>query len=135
MNGQGPENVKEMCCVIKWMLDHPNVGWKCQPQGEFDDHGSISSKMSGMSGATCGLNKQDSGSVTGCLSCLMGVLTAWRSKAQTLCALSSSESEYIAIRESVKEALFAKQIVEDIGHKVEGTDSCALSQSGGDQHG
>ena len=42
-----------------------------------------------------------------------------KSMTQPLCALSSSKSEYIVIREPVKEALFAKQINEDIGHKVE----------------
>ena len=48
-----------------------------------------------------------------------GVPMAWKSKAQPLCSLSSSESEYIAISELVKEVLFAKQTVEDFGCKVE----------------
>ena len=49
----------------------------------------------------------------------MGVLMAWKSKAQPLCSLSSSESECIATSELVKEALFAKQTVEDFGCKAE----------------
>ena len=64
-------------------------------------------------------NKEDGRSVTGHLLCFMGALIAWKSKAQPLCPLSSSESEYIAISELVKEVLFAKQMVEDFGCKVE----------------
>ena len=64
-------------------------------------------------------NKEDRRSVTGHLLCFMGVPIAWKSKPQPLCSLSSSESEYIAISELVKEVLFAKQIVEDFGYKVE----------------
>ena len=55
----------------------------------------------------------------GVSSALHGVLIAWKSKAQPLCSLSSSESECIAISELVKEVLFAKQTVEDFGYKVE----------------
>ena len=28
MSGPGPENMKEMHCVINWVLDHPNLRWK-----------------------------------------------------------------------------------------------------------
>ena len=55
-----------------------------------------------------------------------GVQIAWKSKAQPLCALSSSESECIVISELVKEALFAKQVMEDIGHKVEVPIPCVV---------
>ena len=119
MSGAGPENMKEMHGIIKWVLDHPSVGWKCEPQVEFDDHGETRWKMSGMSDATWGSNKDDGRSVTGCFLHFMGVSMAWKSKAQPLCSLSSSESECIAIGELVKEALFTKQMVEDFGHKVE----------------
>ena len=66
-----------------------------------------------------GSNKEDGRSVMGCLPHFMGVPIAWKRKAQPLCSLSSSESECIAISELVKEVLFAKQMVEDFGHKVE----------------
>ena len=74
MSGLGPENMKEMCCVIKWVLDHPNVGWKCQPQVEFDDCGVIKWRMTGMSDAMWGSNEEDGRSVMGHLLCFMGVL-------------------------------------------------------------
>ena len=93
------------------------MGWKCEPQVEFDDHGEIRWKMSGISDATWGSNKEDGRSVMGCLPCLMGVPIARKCKTQPLCALSSSENECIAISELVKEALFAKQVTEDIGQR------------------
>ena len=47
VSGPGPENMKEMHGIIKWVLDHPSVGWKCEPQVEFDDCGEMRWKMSG----------------------------------------------------------------------------------------
>ena len=41
MSGPVPENMKEMHGIIKWVLDHPSVGGKCEPQVEFDDCGEI----------------------------------------------------------------------------------------------
>ena len=52
MSGPGPENMKEMHGIVKWVLDHPSVGWKCEPQVEFDDHVEMRWKMSGTSDAT-----------------------------------------------------------------------------------
>ena len=75
--------------------------------------------MSGMSHATWGSNKEDGRSVTGHLPHFMGMPMAWKSKAHPLCSLSSSESECTAISELVKDVLFAKQIVDNFGCKVE----------------
>ena len=74
--------------------------------------------MSGTSDATWGSNKEDGRSATGHLLHSMGASAMWKSKAQPLCSLSSSESKYIVISELVKETSFAKQTVEDFGHKV-----------------
>jgi hypothetical protein len=45
-------------------------------------------------------------SVTGFILCLMNVPVCWRSKSQKGVILSSSEAEYVAISEAVKEVKF-----------------------------
>ena len=108
MSGPGEANMDEMYRVIKWVIDNPDVGWKCKPVVEFDKKGKILWKMSGISDATWGSNKEDGKSVTGYVLYFMGVPIAWKSKAQKHCSLSSSESEYIAISELVKEVQFGR---------------------------
>ena len=109
MSGPIEENMDEMYRVIKWVIDNPDVGWKCKPMVEFDEKGKILWKMSGISDATWGSNKEDGRSVTGYVLYFMGVPIAWKSKAQKHCSLSSSESEYIAISELVKEVQFGNR--------------------------
>ena len=58
-------------------------------------------------------------SVTGFILYLMNVPVCWRSKAQKGVTLSSSEAEYVAISEAVKEIKFIYYLLEDIGIKVE----------------
>ena len=50
---------------------------------------------------------------------LLGVPIAWRSKAQPHCSLSSSESEYVAISELVRERQIANQVLRDMGITLE----------------
>ena len=49
---------------------------------------------------------------------LQEVPIAWKSKQQSHVSLSSSEAEYIAISNVVKEVLFIKPILEDMEIKV-----------------
>ena len=39
MAGQISENVEEMCCVIKGVIDIPNVGLRTNPKVTFNDKG------------------------------------------------------------------------------------------------
>ena len=66
-----------------------------------------------------GSNKDDGRSVTGFIVYLQGVPIAWKSKQQSHVSLSSSEAEYIAISNVVKEILFVKQILEDMKVKLQ----------------
>ena len=58
-------------------------------------------------------------SVTGFIVYLMGVPVSWRSKAQRGVTLSSSEAEYVAISEAVKEIKFMYFLLQDIEFDVE----------------
>jgi hypothetical protein len=75
--------------------------------------------MSGISDSTWGSNKEDGRSVTGYILYFMGVPIAWKSKGQPHCTLSSSEAEYVAISELVKEVEFARQLLNHFDIKLE----------------
>ena len=57
-------------------------------------------------------------SVSGYLIYLAGVLISWKSKGQKVPALSSTEAEYVAIAEAVKEILYIMQILKFLGITV-----------------
>jgi hypothetical protein len=56
--------------------------------------------------------------VTGFIIYLLGVPICWRSKGQKGVTLSSSEAEYVAISEAVKEIRFIYYLLESIGMTV-----------------
>ena len=58
-------------------------------------------------------------SVTGFIIYLQGAPVCWRSKAQKGVTLSSSEAEYVAISEAVKEIKFIYYLLQGIGINVE----------------
>lgn len=59
-------------------------------------------------------------SLTGYVFTLFGNVISWRSSLQSVVALSSTEAEYIALAESVKEGVWLKGIVSEmLGEKLE----------------
>jgi hypothetical protein len=58
-------------------------------------------------------------SVSGFIMFLCGVPIIWRSKQQATVALSSSEAEFVAMGEAVKEILFVIQVLESMQIEVE----------------
>ena len=57
-------------------------------------------------------------SISGFIMFLCGVPIMWRSKAQKIVALSSTEAEFYAVSEAVKEILFVVQVLLDMGIPV-----------------
>jgi len=56
--------------------------------------------------------------VTGFCIFLLGVPIVWKSTSQKSVTLSSSEAEFVALSEAVKEIKFVVQVLELIGVKV-----------------
>ena len=56
-------------------------------------------------------------SMTSYAFCLYGGLIYWRSTLQPITALSTTEAEYIGITKAVKEALWLKRLVAEMGMK------------------
>ena len=116
MDGASPAAYKEMLRLIKMVLDTKTKGLKMVPtmSGQGLTWNIVLYSDSDWAG-----DKDNRRSVSGFIMFLCGVPIMWRSKQQKTVALSSSEAEYVALSESVKEILFVVMILESVGIKVE----------------
>jgi len=60
-------------------------------------------------------NADDKKSTSGCIVTLDGTLLTWFSRKQNLTALSTTESEFIALGESVREMIYWKNLLKEFG--------------------
>jgi hypothetical protein len=83
--------------------------------------GSMESMMlKGFSDADWGANDTTRKSISGyCFTLGAGAIT-WSSKKQKSVALSSTEAEYMALTQAVKEAIWLNRLLEDLDHKASG---------------
>lgn len=100
--------------MIKYLLDTPNRGLRIEPHEVKDSEWVLilftDSDWAG--------DKDDRRSISGYMLFLNGVLICWRSKSQRTVALSSSEAEFYACGEAVKEIPFVVQILLFLGIPV-----------------
>jgi len=90
-------HMKELCRVIKYAIDTKDKGLKLQP--EDTTNGELGhSDFAG--------NNETRISVTGYIIYFMNVPTCWRSHGQKGVTLSTTEAEYVACSEVVKEIVF-----------------------------
>jgi hypothetical protein len=97
------------------VLDTKNYCLKIQPN--FDSKNSWELKV--FSDSDWAGDPETRISVTGFIVYLQNVPVCWRSKAQRGVTLSSSEAEYVAMSEAVKEIRFIYFILKDLGIEVE----------------
>ena len=62
-------------------------------------------------------NAEDYQSTSGYVCLASGAAVTWMSKKQTTVALSSTEAEYVALSETVREALWIKTLYEELGYE------------------
>lgn len=72
-------------------------------------------KLIGYVDADWGNNRSDRRSFTGFVFCLNGGPISWESKKQRTVALSSTEAEFMAMTEAVKERLYLRRLFEELG--------------------
>jgi hypothetical protein len=104
----------EMLRVIKFVIDTKHFCLRIQPVRKLKNwslHVFCDSDWAGDSETRI--------SVTGFIVYLMNVPVCWRSKAQRGVTLSSSEAEYVAISEAVKEIKFIYYLLQGIGIEIE----------------
>ena len=114
LDGATPGAYKEMLRLIKYVLDTKNRGLKIAPT--LTD---LKWTLLVYSDSDWAGDKDSRKSVSGYMIFLNNVLICWRSKAQQAVALSSSEAEFYACSEAVREIPFIVQILIFLGIPVQ----------------
>ena len=100
--------------VIKYVLDTRSKGLRIEPT--FGDSGPWD--LVCFSDSDYAGDPESRRSVSGFILYVKGVPISWRSKAQRSVTLSSSEAEWVALSEAVKEIMFVVQLLESMKIKV-----------------
>jgi hypothetical protein len=102
-----------MLQVIKFVLDTKEYCLKLAPELENEEWEMVSYSDSDWAG-----DPDSRISVTGFVIYLLGVPICWRSKGQKGVTLSSSEAEYVAMSEAVKEIRFIYYLLSGMGDRI-----------------
>ena len=116
MDKASPEAYHCMLRLIKWVEITSTLGLRMEPT-MFGKN--IVWKLVVYSDSDWAGDKQTRRSVSGFVMLLCGVPIMWRSKQQKAVTLSSTEAEFYAASEAVKEILFVAQVLLDLGVPVE----------------
>ncbi|KAE9073864.1 hypothetical protein PF010_g24902 [Phytophthora fragariae] len=93
--------------VVRYLLKTNDVGIVCD--------GLLGTQLEAYSDANWAGNRDDRRSVSGMLLMLCGAPVVWRSTFQKTVALSSTEAEYMALSDCVKECVWMRRLLKDIG--------------------
>ena len=115
MDGAAKAHWKDMLRVIKYVLDTKDFCLLLRKDKKACKDGLIKAFCdSDFAGDT-----ETRRSVTGYIIQYNGIVVAWKSRAQRVVSLSSTEAEYYAISECVAEMLYIKQVLEFMQLKVQ----------------
>ena len=106
---------KEMCRVVKFVLDTKEYGLKLEPALLLKDD-MVSLTM--YTDSDWAGDRETRRSISGFIIFFMNCPIVWKSKQQVSVALSSTEAEYIALSEAAKEIKFVSQVLVSLGMKV-----------------
>ena len=100
--------------AVKWILRYlagtKKVGLKFE--NKADQEGKM---VRGYVDSDYAKDKDNGRSITGYAFSVLGNVVSWKSQLQHVVALSTTEAEFIALTEGIKEALWLKGIVTDLG--------------------
>ena len=114
MDGANEAQWKELLRIIAFVLKTQSLGLKMIPEIRKGDLWFLQ----GFCDSDFASDKEKRISVTGYVIYFMGVPIAWRSRAQKHVTLSTSEAEYVALSEVVKDIKFIIQLLESMDVKV-----------------
>ena len=109
--------MKELKRVVKFVLDTKHLGLRFQPKKMTIQVGKWTVVV--YSDSDWGADVESRKSITGYAVFFMDCLVSWKSKQQSVIALSSAESEYYALTEAAKEVKFIVQLLQEMGVPVE----------------
>ena len=108
-------HMKELNRVIKYALDTQSIGLKLKPE----DNDNKQWELKACSDADFAGDKETRISVTGYVVYSMNVPVCWRSHGQKSVTLSTTEAEYVACSEVVKEVLFIIHLLRHLQVKAQ----------------
>ncbi|CAI7806959.1 unnamed protein product [Closterium sp. NIES-53] len=115
--------------VVKYLNSHPSIGVQYSASAQVKQKGVEVLKEKGellgegklfltcFTDSSWASERDDSSSVGGYICVVGGGPVSWRSKKQTETALSSVESEYMAMFHAVKEVIWLRRLLEEIGQE------------------
>ncbi|KAL7566018.1 hypothetical protein ACA910_011037 [Epithemia clementina (nom. ined.)] len=109
MDGANTTHMKELQRVIKFVLATSEYGLKIQPRAMQNSWNLVA-----YSDADFAADKDTRISVYGYVVYFMGVPIAWKSKGMKSVVLSTTEAEYVAVSEVVKEIRFVMNVLESM---------------------
>ncbi|CAI7863981.1 unnamed protein product [Closterium sp. NIES-53] len=111
--------------VAKYLGQTPTVGLqysaaaqRCQKGADGVEPGRLF--LTAFSDASYASEPEDMTSVGGLICCVGGGPTAWESKKQVDQALSSMESEYMALFRAVRESVWQRRLLDELGEEQQG---------------
>ena len=108
-------HMKELCRVIKYALDTRSIGLKLKPA----DNENKLQELKAYSDADFTEDKETRISMTGYVVYFMSVPVCQLSRGQKSVTLSTTEAEYVACSEIVKEVLFILQLLKHLRVEVQ----------------
>ena len=106
--------MKELSRVIKFVIDTKWKGLSISPNFNSENIWNLK----GYSDSDYCADKETRRSVTGFIIYLLGVPVSWKSKGQRGVTLSTTEAEYVALSEAVREIKFITQVLESMNLQV-----------------
>ena len=114
MDAPAPVHLKDMYKVIRYVLSTKQYGLKFELRKDMKKWA-----LKALSDSDFASDKETRISVFGCIIYFCGIPIAWRSKGVKSVVLSTTEAEYMALSEVVKELKFIVQLLQTMNIEVE----------------
>ncbi|CAI7820833.1 unnamed protein product [Closterium sp. NIES-53] len=119
------EQVAARMRVAKYLCQTPTVGLQCSAAAQRRQKGADGVEpgrlfLTAFSDASYASEPEDMTSVGGFICCVGGGPTAWESKRQVDQALSSVESEHMALLHAVREIVWQRRLLAELGEEQQG---------------
>jgi len=108
-------HMRELCRVFKYALDTQNIGLKLKPE----DNDNKQWELNAYSDADFAGDKETCIHITGYVVYFMNIPVCWLSSGQKSVTLSTTEAEYVACSEVLKEVIFILQLLRHLQVKVQ----------------
>ena len=108
MSNPGIQHWEAVKWILRYLKKTADIGL-CFKKGQI--------KLSGFCDADLAGDLDSSRSTSGYVFNIGGTAISWRSQLQSIVSLSTTEAEYVAVAEAVKEKMWLENLLTELGHK------------------